>query len=271
MTDDPMRDRHRLGGAVWCEGHQRWECTKNSKRTQVRCHAVALTGLDACYGHSGKRRDVAKAQGEAVTAWSALSGKAVISHTEAVLGMLQMSWLRVHLYAGLLEQQVTAAQAEAAREPADAGARTAVGAAVGVELDDPPAQGAPPVGHGVGLVGQTFSGVKDIGIFATGEALRGLTQLEAAERDRCVKFAKTAHDMGIAEREVQLAEQQGQLLAGVVGRVADGLLAAVVALLAGGADEVVRAAAEIVRQAWPAWVTEIVPRELRAAAGIDAA
>lgn len=268
MTDEPdrMSEPNRMG-AVWCEGHQRWECSKRSKRSQTRCHAVALTGLDACFSHSGKRRDVAKAQGEAVTAWSALSGKPVVSHTEAVLGMLQMSWLRVHLYAGLLEQQVTAAQAEAARDPAIQAAAAEAFVRGLVEQE----AGARPVGPGVGLIGHTYSGVKDIGIFATGEALRGLTQLEAQERDRCVKYAKTAHDMGIAEREVKLAEQQGQLLAGVVGRVADGLLAAVVALLAGGADEVVRAAGELVRQAWPAWVTEIVPRELRAAAGSDAA
>lgn len=260
-----MSEPNRMG-AVWCEQHQRWECSKNSKRTQTRCHAVALLGTPACFSHAGKRRDVAKAQGEAVTAWSALSGKPVVSHTEAVLGMLQMSWLRVHLYAGLLEQQVTAAQEAAAREPADAEVRTAVGDAFGVDLDDPPAKGAPPVGPGVGLIGHTFSGVKDLGVFATGEAIRGLAQLEATERDRCVRFAKVAHDMGIAEREVQLAEQQGALLAGVVGRVADALLGAVVALLGGAADEVMRLAADTVRQAWPAWVTEIVPRELRAVA-----
>lgn len=246
----------------WCDQHQRYECTKRGKGG-VTCHGSRIEGIDACRMHAGQKGALAKARGEAVTAWSALSGKAVISHTEAVLGMLQMSWLRVHLYAGLLEQQVTAAQAEAVREPA---VRDAVGDAYGVVLEHE-VGGAPPVGPGTGLVGHTFSGVKDIGIFATGEAIRGLTQLEAAERDRCVKYAKTAHDMGIAEREVHLAEQQGQLLAGVVGRVADALLAAVVALLSGGTDEAIRVAAELVRQAWPGWVTEIVPRELRAAAG----
>jgi hypothetical protein len=267
MTDpkrpgDPMR----RDPGRWCEQHERYECTKRGKGG-VTCHGSRIEGIDACRMHAGQKGALAKARGEAVTAWSALSGKPVISHTEAVLGMLQMSWLRVHLYAGLLEQQVTAAQEAAVREPADAEVRAAVGAAYGVDVDDTPGQGAPPVGPGTGLIGHTFSGVKDIGIFATGEAIRGLTQLEAAERDRCVKYAKTAHDMGIAEREVHLAEQQGQLLAGVVGRVADALLAAVVALLSGGTDEAIRVAAELVRQAWPGWVTEIVPRELRAAAG----
>jgi hypothetical protein len=150
--------------------------------------------------HSGERAEVAKAKGEAVTAWSALAGRPEVSATDAVLGMLHMSWLRVHLYAGLLQQQVDEAQ-----DAADG------------------AGGGDGVGVGAGLVGQTFSGVRDIGIFATGEAIRGLAQLEAQERDRCVRFAKTAHDMGIAEQQITIAQQQGELLAGVMMRVLDAL------------------------------------------------
>jgi hypothetical protein len=47
--------------------------------------------------------------------------------------------------------------------------------------------------------------------------------LEAAERDRCVRFAKVAHDMGIADREIRLAEGQGQMIAGAISRILDGL------------------------------------------------
>ncbi|MGI5223567.1 hypothetical protein [Actinoallomurus sp. CA-142502] len=263
MTDGPMRPDGpmRRDPGRWCEEHQRYECTKHGKGGGS-CHGSRIAGTPTCRMHAGVSGKVAKTQGEAITAWSALSGKPVVSNTEAVLGMLQMSWLRVHLYAALLERQVNEAQAEAAREPA---VRAAVAEAYD-EVFEERSQGAPPVGPGVGLIGQQFSGVKDIGIFATGEAIRGLAQLEAQERDRCVRYAKTAHDMGIAEQQVQLAEQQAMLLAGVVSRVADGLLAAVLGLLNGGAEDVGRAA-DGVRQAWPAWIQEIVPRELRAVAG----
>jgi hypothetical protein len=67
-----------------------------------------------------------------------------------------------------------------------------------------------------GLIGHAYAADKMAGIFASAEAVRALVQLEAQERDRVVRFAKTAHDMGIAEREVKLAESQGALLAAVV-------------------------------------------------------
>lgn len=269
MTEDPMHpDDPTHGGAHWCEEHQRWECTRHVKRSRGggRCHGWAIAGLDACRMHVGKRVELARAEGEAVSAWSALSGKPVVSHVDAVLGMLQMAWLRAHFYAGLLEAQVASAQAQSA------GSAVRELAGSGDDEDDVvyegSTRGAPPVGEGVGLIGHTYSGVKDIGVFATGEALRGLTQLEAQERDRCVKYAKTAHDMGIADAQVRLAEQQGALLAGAVSNIADALQAAVLGALGRIEDP---AAAELaaarVRDGWSAWVTEIVPRELRAVAG----
>jgi len=226
----------RPGGAVWCEEHGRWECTKNSKRSQARCHDFAIRGTAACRSHSGKRTAVAKAQGAAITAWSAIAGDPTVSTTDAVLGMLQMSWLRAHLYATLLEEQIAQARAERG------------GSAEGGEAG-PEVGGAPPVGPGVGLVGRTFGAVKDIGIYAAGEAARGLTLLEAAERDRCVRFAKTAHDMGIAEHQVRLAEQQGQMIAEVIQRVLATL---------------------DLSPAQRSLAFEVLPRELRAVGGLAA-
>lgn len=197
MRNDPGR---------WCEQHQRWECTKRGKRGGT-CHGSRIAGTDACRMHAGVRRDVAKAKGEAVTAWSALAGQAAVSATDAVLGMLHMSWLRVHLYAGLLRRQVDDAQAD---QPFS-------------QIREKGTGGPSGVGVGAGLVGQTLSGVKDIGIFATGEAIRGLAQLEAAERDRCVRFAKAAHDMGIAEQQIRLAEEQGALIVTAFTRVLEAM------------------------------------------------
>jgi len=198
-----MRDKDPArGGARWCEQHERWECAKRGKTVPV-CHGIAIAGIDACRMHAGQRAEVAKAKGEAVSAWSALHGTPTVSATEAVLGMLQMSWARVHLYAGLLQRQVQEAQ-DAEPGPGD-----------GFDAET--------VGHGAGLIGHTRGAVKDIGIYTTGEAVRGLAALEAQERDRCVRFAKTCHDMGIAEQQVRLAEGQGLLLAQAVSRILDSL------------------------------------------------
>jgi hypothetical protein len=239
QPDDPMQG----SGAHWCDPHQRWECTRNAKTTRKRCHNPAFRGLDRCRMHAGERAEVAKARGEArMTAWSAMSGEQVVSDAAAVMGMLQMSWLRVHMLAALLEEQFRKAQ-EARDHDGDAR-----GEAVGFDaaIEEGQARSSPPVGPGAGLIGHTFSGVKDLGIFASGEAVRGLAQLEAQERDRCVKYAKAASDMKIGEEQVRLAEQQGAALAGVIGRILDALQLT--------PDQQER-------------VPEIVPRELRAVAG----
>ncbi|MFI6793642.1 hypothetical protein ACIBG4_40560 [Nonomuraea sp. NPDC050383] len=189
-NDDLMRQ----AGAVHCETHSRWECSKKSKRRPGdRCHASAIRGTNACRTHAGVSTAVAKARGEALSAWRAVPGRQDVSPAEAVMAMLQMSWARVHIYAGLLEQQLAEAD---------------------------PTRGT---GYGEGLVGHTFSASPSVGVYESGEAVRGLAQLEAAERDRCVRYAKTAHDMGIADREIRLAEAQGALLAGAISRILDGL------------------------------------------------
>lgn len=69
------------------------------------------------------------------------------------------------------------------------------------------------IGHKMGAAG------KDGILFEVEEAIRGLVQLEAMERDRCCRFAKTALDAGIAERSVRLAEVQGQLITQVLSAV----------------------------------------------------
>lgn len=243
MTTDLMGsdDLMRQAGAHWCDQHERWECTKKSKRSQARCHAFAVKGTAVCYTHGGQRTEVLKAKGEAlsaVSAWRA-TGHQEVSPSEAVIQMLQVSWARFHLYASLLERQVADAQEHAG----------------GTGLGDDPE-----LGPGAGLIGHTRSGVKDLGIFATGEAARGLTLLEEKERDRIVRYAKTAHDMGIADREIRLAESQGAQIAEVIRRVLDAMLQRLVV-------ELGRELAARVTAAWASWIAELVPRELLAIAG----
>jgi hypothetical protein len=49
----------------------------------------------------------------------------------------------------------------------------------------------------------------------TGEAIRGLADLEAKERERCANFASMVA-AGLAERTVRIAERQGQLMVEMV-------------------------------------------------------
>jgi hypothetical protein len=42
------------------------------------------------------------------------------------------------------------------------------------------------------LVGNTYGAAKDVGVYVTGEAIRGLADLEAKERERCANFASKA-------------------------------------------------------------------------------
>jgi hypothetical protein len=66
------------------------------------------------------------------------------------------------------------------------------------------------------LVGNTYGAAKDVGVYVTGEAIRGLADLEAKERERCANFASKAVAAGLAERTVRIAERQGQLMVEMV-------------------------------------------------------
>lgn len=83
-------------------------------------------------------------------------------------------------------------------------------------------------------------------------------QLYAQERAHLVKVSEAALKAGVEERRVRLAEQQGQLVGGLVQRVLGALF-----------DRLVREGIEPdrLRQVWGEAVREIVPREFRALAG----
>lgn len=176
--DDPMR----RSGAVPCDEHDRWECSRTSRRTQSRCHGNAMRGLDRCRMHAGQTLDLARTQGEAnLLAWSAEAaggrGLAPLDPGQVVMDQLRVAVLRADLFGELLRLQV-------ADEDVD------------------------------GLVGPTFAVGRDGTKVETGERVRGLAGLEAEWRDRVVRFAKAAHDMGIAERVVELEQQRAEMVTG---------------------------------------------------------
>ncbi len=207
MPRTPLNAENNPGNARWCDEHGRLECTKNRNRGRGPCHGMAIRGLNQCRIHSGFRSEVAKAKGEArVTAWSALGDASqAVSTGAAVLGMLHMTWLRAAAYGELLRQQVVTA-----------------------ELDEPDVDGLQPGTsehtRGSGLIGYRYGAAgKEGHVYATNEEIRALVQLEAQERDRVVRFAKTAHDMGISERMTSLAESWGDAVASRIMLIMAGL------------------------------------------------
>lgn len=238
--------------AVWCGKHTRFECDYE-RADGSRCHATAIKHWNRCKTHSGMPMHKARAKGYAnFTAFNARaieavrSGRPPVDPGQAVMGMLAMSWERAHLFAFLLQEQLerdgsgspvvddgaAVAVAVAGSEAGAGGGRVeldTVGAGGGIDDGGKPdwlvrQQSGPGVSSpATGLIGHTYSGVKDLGVFATGEQVRGLVELEQNERDRVVKYAKVAHDMGIEQRYVELAERQGEALVsmirGVLGRL----------------------------------------------------
>lgn len=188
------------GNARVCEQHGRLECTKK-KHGGLPCHQAAVRGTDVCFLHGGKRRDLLIAQGEArITAWSPLGRRRKIDAGMAVMGVLQMSWLRLAWVSDQLRQQIFTSP-ETAGNPADE--------------DVPEASGL--IGFRYGAAG------KDGVIYVQSEEVRALVNLEAAERDRVVRYAKVAHDMGISERLTSLAERWGDLVAARISTMLEDL------------------------------------------------
>lgn len=211
------------GGARWCEFHNRLECvrTPRSKPEGVLCHNWALRGTDHCKMHSspvGRRKAILMGEAQ-ITAWSAINERtggvapgANLDPGMAVLGMLQMSWLRVAAYGELLRKQIAKDSAE----------RIAIAIAEGrtppVIDEDGDAVEIDPAG----LIGHKMSATTAGELYATGEEVRALVELESKERDRCVSYAEKAHKMGITERMTSMAEKWSDVVAGrVVTMLAD--------------------------------------------------
>ena len=187
-TPQPMAqgDLMARSGARFCETHQRWECAAKKENH----HASAIRGLAYCKNCAGRSTAMAKALGEAnLLAWSSEAAGQDVAMPDpglTVLQQLRVASLRADLFGLMLRWQL--------------------------EVDEEQ-----------GLVGDTYTAGVEGGALRTGEQVRGLVRLEAEWRDRTVRYAKTAHDMGIAEREVRVAERTGQQLAGAIRSILEQL------------------------------------------------
>lgn len=128
--------------------------------------------------HSGEKREIAKAKGEAnILAWNAQinSDLPPLDPGMVVLSQLRVAVMRADLLGERLRLLVEA------------------------EKDG-------------GFVGRTFALGRENQRIEMGEAARGMAKLEAEWRDRAVRFAKTAHDMGIAQATLELEQGKAQIV-----------------------------------------------------------
>jgi len=159
------------------------QCTGTSKTTGKRCQKDAIAGGKVCRWHGGaapqvKARAAVRAE---VLAWGL--GDAVDDPGEVLLRLVTQSRMRV--------DQLSA---EIARKVSDLGE--------GQTLESV-------------LIGDTFVATQ-FDTHKSGEYIRGLVKLEADERDRLANFAAKAIAAGLAERQVRMAERQGEMLAAVL-------------------------------------------------------
>jgi len=192
------------------------------------CGQYARKGGTVCNSHGGKAPQVAAraAVRAEVEAWGL--GDTNVDPGEVLLKLVSQSAARAERYARLLEEAYDAAERLKAAHEAELLFETADGlddeqerAAVQVARDD--LKRIFNTGGVAALIGHTYDSSKDGGIYATGEQIRGLADLEAKERDRCANFAAKAVAAGLATRQVELAERQGALIASLITAIFDEL------------------------------------------------
>jgi hypothetical protein len=196
-----------------------------SKALSVQCKAIskgsgkqwkrkAIPGGTVCRYHGGGAQQVkAKAAVRAeLLGWGL--GESTVDPGEVLLRLVTQSAARAERYAILLEEAYEAA--ERLKRAHDAGA---LEIDEGNEIAETAREDLDRIfntGGVAALVGNTYGAAKDVGVYVTGEAIRGLADLEAKERERCANFATKAIAAGLAERTVRVAERQGQLMVEMV-------------------------------------------------------
>lgn len=191
-------------------------CTSLSKRTGQPCAGQALDGLDRCRMHVGKPLDKAKAEGAIVTevrAWG-LDDEHV-EPAEVMLRLTAQAYRRAALYGELLRQAY-----EAAERLAAATNPPTVDDVPGVRPNATDAERAASdldriftTGGVAALIGYKYGAAgKDGNLYVTEEAIRGLVDLEAAERDRAFRFAEKCRAAKVDERLIDLAESQASMV-----------------------------------------------------------
>jgi hypothetical protein len=198
------------------------QCRATS-RAGKQCKNKAIPGGAVCRFHGGASPHVASKAAVRAEVMNWGLGDTAVDPGEVLLRLVTQSAARAETYARLLQEAFDAA--ERLKQAHEEGANVE---ALGDENADT-AETARDLdrifntGGLAALVGNTYGAAKDVGVYVTGEAIRGLADLEAKERERCANFASKAVAAGLNERMVRLAERQGELLAQVIRGVLDEL------------------------------------------------
>jgi hypothetical protein len=189
------------------------QCKAISKNSGKQCKRKAIPGGTVCRYHGGGAQQVkAKAAVRAeLIGWGL--GDTTVDPGEVLLRLVTQSAARAERYALLLEEAYEAA--ERLKQAHDAG-ELKIESSEMAETARRDLDRIFNTGGVAALVGNTYGAAKDVGAYVTGEAIRGLADLEAQERDRCANFATKAVAAGLAERTVRIAERQGQLMVEMV-------------------------------------------------------
>lgn len=189
------------------------------------CKNSAIRGGTVCLAHGGRAprvRDRAAVRAE-LQDWGL--GDTTMDPGDVLLRLVSQSAARAERYARLLEEAYDAAErlktAHAAGQVFETAEEFEETAAAQRARDD--LRRIFNTGGISALIGNTYGDSKTGGIYATGEQIRGLADLEAKERDRCANFAAKAVAAGLAKRQVELAERQGALIASLINAVFDEL------------------------------------------------
>jgi hypothetical protein len=177
-------------------------CTAQSVRSGERCRRWAIEGAEVCPTHGGRTPQVKaaaarrRAEAQVERELGALADFRADGGTVDPIGALQRllnrSERRVEFYSELLQRQYDIAE----RNQTDA--------------DLPPGIKAL-IGHKMAVAGIEGR------LVPVEEAIRALVELEAAERDRCAKYAKLALDAKLDERLTTAHETQVNMVADALG------------------------------------------------------
>lgn len=184
------------------------------------CGAQAIAGTDACRVHAGRPLAEQRAKGAVVVELSrwGITDK-TLDPGVTLLQLMTQSFQRARLYGELLEEAYEAAERLSLAEQKLSSADIPGARQNSTDLDraQQDLDRIFDTGGVAALIGNTYSAAGEGGnVYATGEAIRGLVQLEAQERDRAAGMAAKAVAAGLAARQVELAEKQGALVADVI-------------------------------------------------------
>jgi hypothetical protein len=154
------------------------QCKALSKQTGKQCKRKAIPGGEVCHWHGGAAKQVKARAGvrAEVMAWGL--GDSHVDPGEVLLRLVTQSAARAEMYARLLQEAFDAA--ERLKQADEEGTNLE---ALGDEQADTAETARRDLdrifntGGVAALVGNTYGAAKDVGVYVTGEAIRGLADL----------------------------------------------------------------------------------------------